>query len=143
MIMAHHLFSESDYPIYVCNMQHMTERLPSHNFDWFALLEIGFVPADIWISWFGPFAFVKPNLSHLRVLELECWISPETSFVFSMSNHPHFRTCDIHICQSSLYGWLQSASSKSGSHPLKWGKSNWGWTPAAARLLLSSDNQTC
>ena len=25
----------------------MTERLPSHNFDWFALLEIGFVPADI------------------------------------------------------------------------------------------------
>ena len=89
----------------------MTERLPSHNFDWFALLEIGFVPADIWISWFGPFAFVKPNLSHLRVLELECWISPETSFVFSMSNHPHFRTGDIHICQSSLYGWLQSASS--------------------------------
>ena len=68
----------------------MTERLPSHNFDWFALLEIGFVPADIWISWFGPFAFVKPSLSHLRVLELECWISPETSFVFSMSNHPHF-----------------------------------------------------
>ena len=75
----------------------MTERLPSHNFDWFALLEIGFVPADIWISWFGPFAFVKPSLSHLRVLELECWISPETSFVFSMSNHPHFRTGDIHI----------------------------------------------
>ena len=91
----------------------MTERLPSHNFDWFALLEIGFVPADIWISWFGPFAFVKPSLSHLRVLELECWISPETSFVFSMSNHPHFRTGDIHICQSSLYGWLQSASSNS------------------------------
>ena len=107
-----------------CNIWHMTERLPSHNFDWFALLEIGFVPADIWISWFGPFAFVKPSLSHLRVLELECWISPETSFVFSMSNHPHFRTGDIHICQSSLYGWLQSASSKSGSHPLKWGKSN-------------------
>ncbi len=107
-----------------CNIWHMTERLPSHNFDWFALLEIGFVPADIWISWFGPFAFVKPNLSHLRVLELECWISPETSFVFSMSNHPHFRTGDIHICQSSLYGWLQSASSNSGSHPLKWGKSN-------------------
>ena len=101
----------------------MTERLPSHNFDWFALLEIGFVSADIWISWFGPFAFVKPSLSHLRVLELECWISPETSFVFSMSNHPHFRTGDIHICQSSLYGWLQSASSKSGSHPIKWGKS--------------------
>ena len=74
----------------------MTERLTSHNFDWFALLEIGFVPADIWISWSGPFAFVKPNLSHLRVLELECWISPETSFVFSMSNHPHFRTGDIH-----------------------------------------------
>ena len=69
----------------------MTERLPSHNFDWFALLEIGFVPADIWISWFGPFAFVKPSLSHLRVLELECWISPETSFVFSMSNHPHLQ----------------------------------------------------
>ena len=43
-----------------CNIWHMTERLPSHNFDWFALLEIGFVPADIWISWFGPFAFVKP-----------------------------------------------------------------------------------
>ena len=97
MIMAHHLFSESDYPIYVCNMQHMTERLPSHNFDWFALLEIGFVPADIWISWFGPFAFVKPSLSHLRVLELECWISPETSFVFSMSNHPHFYLVQRHL----------------------------------------------
>ena len=75
----------------------MTERLPSHNFDWFALLEIGFVPADIWISWFGPFAFVKPSLSHLRVLELECWISPETSFVFSMSNHPHFYLVQRHL----------------------------------------------
>ena len=75
----------------------MTERLPSHNFDWFAFLEIGFVPADIWISWFGPFAFVKPSLSHLRVLELECWISPETSFVFSMSNHPHFYLVQRHL----------------------------------------------
>ena len=80
-----------------CNIWHMTERLPSHNFDWFALLEIGFVSADIWISWFGPFAFVKPSLSHLRVLELECWISPETSFVFSMSNHPHFYLVQRHL----------------------------------------------
>ena len=80
-----------------CSIWHMTERLPSHNFDWFALLEIGFVPADIWISWFGPFAFVKPSLSHLRVLELECWISPETSFVFSISNYPHLYLVQRHL----------------------------------------------
>ena len=43
------------------------------------------------------FAFVKPSLSHLRVLELECWISPETSFVFSMSNHPHFYLVQRHL----------------------------------------------
>ena len=87
-----------------CNIWHMTERLPSHNFDWFALLEIGFVPADIWISWFGPFAFVKPSLSHLRVLELECWISPETSFVFSMSNHPHLFCKHLKMSTIILFG---------------------------------------
>jgi len=34
------------------------------------------------------------------------WISPKTSFVFSKSNHLHFHSDDIHICQSLLFSSL-------------------------------------
>ena len=34
------------------------------------------------------------------------WISPKKSFVFSKSNHLHFHSGDIHICQSLLFSSL-------------------------------------
>ena len=43
--------------------------------------------ADIWICWFGRFAFVKPSRLHLRLEHR--WISPKTICVFSNCNNLH------------------------------------------------------
>ena len=67
--------------------------------------------ADIWICWFGRFAFVKPSRLHLQTSDIDASFGASLDFsqfvfVFSKSNHLHLQTGDIHICRSLLFSSL-------------------------------------
>ena len=52
--------------------------------------------SDIWICWFGRFAFVKPSRQVISTLPLERrWISPKKIHGFSKSNHLHLQSGDL------------------------------------------------
>ena len=68
---------------------------------------------DIWICWFGHFAFVicicRQVISPL--LLDHCWILHRTTFVFSKSNHPHLRAGDVHIFRFRCWHFLTADQS--------------------------------
>ena len=75
------------------------------------IVRLYLLTTDIWICWFHRFAFVKPSYLHLQTSDINSSFGAaldfsKKSFVFSKSNHLHFHSGDIHICQSLLFSSL-------------------------------------
>ena len=155
MIMDHHLFSESYYPIYACNMQHMTYDgaatftqfwLVCFTGDWICPCRyLDFLVWPFCICQTQSFTFACFGAGVLDFSRNKFCIFHVQSSTFSDRWHPHL---------SEFLVWLVTVCFvKKQKLSFKMGITHWvspiggspigGWTPAAARLLLSSDNQTC